>query len=120
MIKSKAKEGKRSDNLLGDGLVAWPERGHHGGGGDVADLGQGGGEEEQHEEKLESVGGGRAEARERGEPVVPGGEELVAWQPGGDTPRRRNEAPEKAAHGHGCFPLLPSLPSPPLVWRSRQ
>ena len=119
IIKSKAKEGKRSDNLLGDGLVAWPERGHHGGGGDVADLGQGGGEEEQHEEKLESVGGGRAEARERGEPVVPGGEELVAWQPGGDTPRRRNEAPEKAAHGHGCFPLLPSLPSPPLVWRSR-
>lgn len=104
MIKSKAEEGKGSDNLLGDGSVAWPERGRHGGGGDVVDLGQGGGEEEQHEEKLESVGGGRAEARERGEPVVPRGEELVVGQPGGDTPRRRNEAAEKAAHGHECFP----------------
>jgi hypothetical protein len=41
---------------------------------------------------LESVISGRAETRERGEPVVPGGEELVAGQPGG----RQNEAPQKA------------------------
>jgi len=109
--RTKNRKGNKSElrgtggiDLLGDGSVAWSERWRHGGGGDVADLGQSGGEEQEHEEKLESVGCGRAEARERGEPVVPGGEELVAGQPGGGSPRRRNETPQKAPHGHGWCP----------------
>ena len=97
------KRGVGGIDLLGDGSVAWAERGRHGGGGDVADLGQSGGEEQEHEEKLESVGCGRAEARQQGEPGVPGGEGLVAGQPGGGSPRRRNEAPQKAPHGHGWW-----------------
>jgi hypothetical protein len=114
MLQKEEEAGECEWNLFCDGAVSRAERGSHGGGGDEADLGKGGGDEEQHEEKLEAVGAGRAQAK-RGEPVLParggGREQLVARQPGGDSSGRRDEAPQKGAHGHGCPPLLFPFPA---------